>query len=127
MKNKHEDVIDITSQILAIQAADTPAVLDENIDMPCIVRGAGAGMNLTYLEIAKALGMGENKFPESNVKDLCNRSIAKFTRNFIFMLISDAAIIHGFPEEDAIEFAAQSYRLDKQLGKTDSQILARWL
>ena len=126
----------VTAEILAIQEADTPArwtmwsieeskVID--LDIPCNYRGASAGMNLTYLEIAKELGMGDNKFPESNVKDLCNRSLVKLIRNFIFVLISEAAMKNGFSEEDAIDFAAQAYRLDKQLGKTDAKILARWL
>jgi len=127
----------VTAEILAIQEADTPPMWTRwsiaeskeilHLDIPCNYRGASAGMNLTYLEIAKELGMEGNKFPESNVKDLCNRSLVKLIRNFIFILISEAAIKNGFSEEDAIDFSAQAYRLDKQLGKTDAQILARWL
>lgn len=118
----------VTAEILAIQAADTPEELRViHLDMPCNYRGASAGMDSTYLEISKELGMIGNKFPESNVKDLCHRSLVKLIRNFIFILISEAAIKNGFSEEDAIDFSAQAYRLDKQLGKTDAQILARWL
>ena len=126
----------VTAEILAIQESDTPTMWTRwsiaeskaiHLDIPCNYRGASAGMNLTYLEIAKEIGMGDNKFPESNVKDLCNRSLVKLIRNFIFVLISEAAMKNGFSEEDAIDFAAQAYRLDKQLGKTDAQILERWL
>jgi hypothetical protein len=43
------------------------------------------------------------------------------------MLISDAAMKHGFSEEDAIDFAAASYRRDKKIGRSDATILKGWL
>jgi hypothetical protein len=118
----------VLEDILAIQAEDNPVdEAVENIDIPCITRGAGAGMDLTYLEIAKELEMENNKYPESNVKDLFNRSLSKMIQHYIFMLISDAALKHGFSEDDAIDFAATSYRTDKQIGKSDATILKGWL
>jgi hypothetical protein len=60
----------VLQDILAIQAADNQSSKgSENIDMSCIHRGAASGMDHTYLEIADELGMGDNKYPESNVKD----------------------------------------------------------
>jgi hypothetical protein len=118
----------VLQDILAIQAADNQSNEGtENIDMSCIHRGAASGMNFTYLEIAQELNMGGNKYPESNVKDLCKRSITKYIQHYIFMLISDAAMKHGFSEEDAIDFAAASYRRDKKIGRSDATILKGWL
>jgi len=118
----------VLEDILAIQAADNqPDEAIKNIDMPSIHRGAASGMSMSYLDIAKNIGMGENKYPESNVKDLFNRSLTKMIQHYIFMLISDAAMKHGFSEEDAIDFTAQSYRHDKSIGKSDVEILRGWM
>lgn len=128
MAEPHKDVRDITASIMAIQAADIAAdKADKDIDTSYIHRGPGIGMDSTYLKMAKGLGMGENKYPESNVKDLCTRAKVRFIRNFIFLLISKAARRHGFSEDDSIDFAAQSYRMEKQIGRSDTQILERWL
>jgi len=118
----------VLEDILAIQAADNPVEEEiENIDIPCNHRGAAAGMNYSYLEIAKEIGMGDNRYPESNVKDFLNRSLSKMIQHYIFMLASDAALKHGFSEEDAIDFAAISYQHDKEIGKSDIEILRGWM
>lgn len=118
----------VVQDILAIQASDITAdEATETLDTERIFRGAAASMNCSYIEIAKEIGMGENKYPESNVKDLCKRALSKMIQHYIFMLISDAAIKNGFSEDDAIDFAAQSYRHEKQIGKTDAQILRGWM
>jgi len=118
----------VLEDILAIQAADNqPNEAIENIDIPSIHRGAASGMDMSYLDIAKKIGMGDNKYPESNVKDLFHRSLTKMIQHYIFMLISDAAMKHGFSEEDAIDFTSQSYRHDKSIGKSDVEILRGWM
>ena len=118
----------VLEDILAIQAEDNP--VDEgvvNIDIACNHRGAASGMNYTFGEIAKHLGMESNKYPESNAKDLCNRALTKMVQHYIFMLISEAAMKHGFSEDDAIDFAAVSYQREKHIGRSDSTILKGWL
>jgi hypothetical protein len=123
-----KDVDEVTAMLLRMQAEDNQEREGlDCIDMSSIRRGAASGMNYTYLEIAHELGMGDNKYPESNVKDLCKRAIEKYLQHYIFMLISDAAMKHGFSEEDAIDFAAISYRRDKQIGRSDATILKGWL
>jgi len=118
----------VLEDILAIQAEDEPATKgDENIDIVCNRRGAASGMNFTFGEIADHLGMENNKYPEDNARDLCNRALTKMIQHYIFMLISDAAMKHGFSEDDAIDFTAVSYRHDKDQGLTDSEILKGWL
>jgi hypothetical protein len=128
MTTVKNDVDDVTAMLLRMQAEDNKSDKGiENIDMSSSHRGAALGMNFTYLEIAKELDMGDNKYPESNVKDLCKRAVTKYIQHYIFMLISDAAMKHGFSEEDAIDFAAASYRRDKQIGRSDATILKGWL
>jgi hypothetical protein len=123
-----KDVDEVTAMLLRIQAEDNQSDEGlENIDMLSNHRGAASGMSYTYLEIAHELDMGDNKYPESNVKDLCKRAATKYAQHYIFMLISDAAMKHGFSEEDAIDFAAISYRRDKQIGRSDATILKGWL
>jgi len=118
----------VLEDILDIQAADNPVDAGvENIDIVCNRRGAASGMDYTFSEIASHLGMGNNKHPDDNAQALCTRALTKMVQHYIFMLISDAAMKHGFTEEDAIDFAAASYRLDKQIGKSDATILKGWL
>lgn len=125
---RKEDVKSITADILAIQAADSKEIEKaKDIDIPCKLRGAGKDMHSTFLAMAKDLGMETNKYPASNVKDLFNRSLSRMIRNYTFMLISDAAMKHGFSEDDAIDFAAASYRNEKDQGQTDQEILKGWL
>ena len=118
----------VLEDILAIQTRDNP-IEDgvENIDISCNRRGAASGMNFTFGEIANHLGMRNNKYPDDNARDLCTRATTKYIQHYIFMLISDAAMRHGFSEDDAIDFAAASYQLDKQIGKSDATILKGWL
>jgi hypothetical protein len=118
----------VLEDILAIQAEDNPVENGvENIDISCNHRGAASGMDYTFAEIANSLGMENNKYPEDNARDLCTRALTKMVQHYIFMLISDAAMKHGFTEEDSIDFAAASYRNDKLIGKSDATILKGWL
>ena len=114
----------VSKAMLAIQAADQAR---ENIDTPVIGRGAAAGHDYTLSEIAIEVGLGESAYPAQNVQKTINKAMPKFIRNYIFMLISKCAMAIGMTEEDAIDFAVQSYTIDKSLGAYDIDILRGWL
>jgi hypothetical protein len=100
---------------------------DENIDIVSKGRGAADGHDYTLLEIAPEVGLEDSAYPAQNVKKTIIRARARFIRNYAFMLISDCAMASGMSEEEAIEFAVQSYLLDIVSGKSDVEILRGWM
>jgi hypothetical protein len=101
--------------------------VDENIDIVSKGRGAADGHDYTLKEIASEVGLADSAYPAQNVKKVLIKARKKFIRNYAFMLISDCAMAAGFNEEDAVEFAAQSYLLDIASGKSDTEILRGWM
>jgi hypothetical protein len=118
----------VSKAILAIQAADQAIeTSDENLDIVAKGRGAAAGHDYTLSEIATEVGLAESAYPAQNVKKTLDRAMKRFIRNYAFMLASKGAMAIGMTEDDAIDFAVQSYMIDVSVGKSDTEILRGWM
>ena len=128
MESIQQLVDGIRSNVFARQTSETleDAGVDD-LDTQSKVRGKGREFGASLIEIGDELGWEGNKNAATNASKAVLRAMRKFTRNYIFMTIYDCAIKVGFDDDEAVEFAAQSYMLSVANGDCDDEILRGWL